>query len=603
MMRWDAMVRCSRELLAACLLAAVVLFGQGAQAQTVFGDSFEERVTGPNTDVEAARFLDQATFGGRLQDIAHLRQIGYQAWLDEQFAAAISLEKPYLDWVANVVGDGVYQQARQEVWFIHSAQLHDPSSPLLTHNDQLRQRVAFALSEIMVVSDKNAALLFQPWALADYYDTLAVNAFGNFRTLLEDVTLHPAMGKFLSMLGNRKNDAALNIRPDENYAREILQLFSIGLHQLNADGTPVLVGGNPVPTYSQDQVRGFAHVFTGWNFINCTVGDYADCAPGNPYEEEWTTPMQPVEAFHDNTTNKQLLVYPGVSLPGGLLTAGGNATQEMDAALDNIFNHPNVGPFISRQLIQRLVTSNPTSAYVARVAAVFNNNGQGVRGDLRATVRAILLDTEARNGHITSPSTFGKLREPLTKLVRLWRVAPGVSVNGRVFRWSHIDDEFGQVPLSAPSVFNFFKPNFAQPGEIRDAGLVSPEFQIATDTQLVSAPNELATRIFLFYVGSRYSYAWEDNAPVPEETLMDYTALRTLSTDPAALVDHLNLVMMSGSMSTYMRDLLIERLNGPLPDSLPGEEPGLTPAQRQSLFRVQQALYLIVNSPEFNIQK
>jgi uncharacterized protein (DUF1800 family) len=302
------------------------------------------------------------------------------------------------------------------------------------------------------------------------------------------------MGKYLSMLGNRKTDTALNIRPDENYAREIMQLFSIGLVMLNLDGTPALQNGQPVPTYGQNQVRGFAHVFTGWNFSGCTVANYADCEPGNAYEAPWTSPMAAVEAFHDTTTNKQLLVYPGALPANGLLVAGGNATAELDVAINNIFNHPNVGPFVSKHLILRLITSNPSPGYVARVAAVFNDNGQGVRGDLKAVVRAVLLDTEARSGHLSNP-TFGKLREPITKLVKLWRNTSARSVNGRVFRYSHIRDEFAQFPLSAPSVFNFFKPNFAQPGEIRSAGLVSPEFQIATDTTLVSAPNHLGWRI------------------------------------------------------------------------------------------------------------
>ncbi len=572
-----------------------LLWSSGVHAQVLFADGFEDV-----NEKSAARFLDQASFGGRLQDIALVRQLGFSGWLDQQFNAAISLQEPYLDWLqAN--SQGVYQAQRQEAWFIHSAQLADPSNPLLTHDDQLRQRVSFALSEILVTSDKNAALLFQPWALADYYDTMARHAFGNYRTLLEQVTLHPAMGRYLSMLGNRKSDPVLNIRPDENYAREILQLFSIGLVQLNLDGTPVLVGGQPVPTYTQAQVRGFAHVFTGWNFSGCTLASYADCGPSNPYEAPWTTPMAAVEGMHDTTTDKQLLIYPGVSLPGGVLVAGGNARQELTAALDNVFNHPNVGPFLARQLIQRLVTSNPSPAYVQRVASAFNNNGQGVRGDMKAVIRSILLDTEARNIPSASASTYGKLREPLLKLVRLWRVARGRSINGRVFRYSHIRDQFGQLPLSAPSVFNFFKPNFAQAGEIRAAGLVSPEFQIATDTQLVTAPNELGWRIFLFYVGSRYSVVWENNAPVPEETLMDYTALKTLAANPAALVDHLNLVMMSGQMSDFMRNILLTRLNGPLPDVIPGQPSGAPPDQ--ALFRVQQALYLIVNSPEFNVQK
>ncbi|MCI1710904.1 MAG: DUF1800 domain-containing protein [Chiayiivirga sp.] len=587
-------------LLSGALWATTASAGGGLGQ--IFADSFETPPPVETPDQQAARLLDQATYGGRAQDIARLRQLGTEAWLQEQFAAPASLQLPYLQWVGQT--EGVYQQARLEAYFIHAAQLADPSNAALTHNDQLRQRVAFALSQLMVVSDKNATLLFQPFALGDYYDTLARHAFGNYRDLLEAVTLHPAMGKYLSMLGNRKTDAALNIRPDENYAREIMQLFSIGLVMLEPDGRvrdgdAGTAGVQPIPTYNQNVVRGFAHVFTGWNFAGCTEQEFRDdnCEPGNNYESPWFSPMQAVEALHDNTTSKQLLTYPGVSLPGGVLSPGGNAQQELDAALDNIFHHPNVGPFVAKHLIQRLVTSNPTPAYVQRVAGVFGNNGQGVRGDLRAVVRAVLLDDEARNGHLASPATFGKLRDPITKLVRLWRVAPGRSINGRVFQYSHPEDEFAQLPLSAPSVFNFFKPDFAQPGEIRDSGLVSPEFQIHTDTQLVSAPNYLGWRVFLFWDGTNYSVADAD-----EETLMDYAALRTLAADPAALVDHLDLVMMSGQMSDYMRDLLIDRLNGPLPDQIPGLTGGTT-EQRRSLFRVQQALYLIVNSPEFSVQR
>lgn len=594
------MNRTTRHVAMRCLRPMLVLIVSAwiniASAQTVlFQDGFEE-----SSDAVAARFLDQATFGARPEDIARVRQLGMASWLDEQFEAPVSLQKPYLDWVSNVLQQGVYQQARQEAWFIHAAQLADPSNPLLTHNDQLRQRVAFALSELMVVSDKNASLLFQPWALADYYDTLAIHAFGNYRTLLEKVTLHPAMGRYLSMMGNRKSDPVLNIRPDENYAREIMQLFSIGLVLLNNDGTPMLQGGQPIPSYGQEQVRGFAHVFTGWNFAGCSVANYQNCEPGNPYNAPWFTPMAAVEAMHDSTTTKQLLVYPQAQPANGVLAPGGTAQQELAVALDNIFRHPNVGPFVAKHLILRLITSNPTPAYVERIATVFNNNGQGVRGDLKAVVRAILLDPEARSGHQSVPN-FGKLREPITKLVRLWRITNARSINGRVFRYSHIRDQFGQFPLSAPSVFNFFKPNFAQPGEIRNAGLVSPEFQIATDTQLVSAPNELGWRIFLFYVGSRYSVVWENNAPVPEETLMDYSQLKTLATNPPALIDHLNLLLMSGQMSNSMRALLINRLNGTPPDQIPGQASGAPPDV--ALWRVQQALYLIVNSPEFNIQK
>lgn len=571
----------------AWLLCWVLGSAAPLSAQTIFADGFELTVAGPFNDIEAARFLDQATFGARPQDIARLRLLGYEAWLDEQFNAAISLQVPHLDWISGLPPgqSGVYRSQRVEAWLTHAAQLADPSNPLLTHNDQLRQRVSFALSELMVASDSNAALLFQQWGLASYHDLLAQHAFGNYRALLEDVTRHPAMGTFLNMLGNRKPDPVLNIRPDENYAREVLQLFSIGLDQLNPDGTPVLVNGQPVPTYNQATVRGFAHVFTGWNWTGCTAPDYNNCGPSNPDDPEWRQLMQAVEAFHDNTSNKQLLSYPGVSLPAGVLVAGGNAQQELSAAMDNIFQHPNVGPFVARHLIQRLVTSNPTPAYVQRVAAAFNNNGSGVRGDLKATVKAVLLDVEARFGHQLSPSTFGKLREPIFKLVQVWRLTTPRSVNGRINLITAPSEQLGQSPLSAPSVFNFFKPDYAQPGEIRNAGLVSPEFQIATDTLLVSAPNDWGWRIFYFYVGSPYSYAQD-----PDQMLMDYAELSGLAANPSALVERINLALLSGGMSNFMKQVLITRLS-----ALPMSDGGLK--------RVQHALFLTLISPEYSIQK
>lgn len=569
------------------LLCGLLWMTSSLHAQTIFVDGFENNLGGPFNDIDAARFLDQATFGPRPQDIARLRQLGYTAWLVEQFNAAISLETPHLDWIRTRPAgqNGVYRQARLEAWLTHAAQLADPSNPLLTHNDQLRQRVAFALSELMVVSDSNAALLFQQWGLANYNDLLAQNAFGNYRTLLEGVTKHPAMGTFLNMLGNRKPNATLNIRPDENYAREVLQLFSIGLNQLNLDGTEVLVGGQPVPTYNQNVVRGFAHVFTGWNWPGCSVADYDDCAPGNPYDPEWVQPMQAVEGLHDTTTNKQLLNYVGVALPAGLLVSGGNAQQEMTAALDNVFFHPNVGPFVAHHLIQRLVTSNPTPAYVQRVATMFNNNGSGVRGDLKAVVKAVLMDAEARFGQQSAPATFGKMREPLLKLVQVWRLTTPRSVNGRINLHAAPHEQYGQSPLSAPSVFNFFKPDYAQPGEIRNAGLVSPEFQIATDTLLVSGPNDYGWRIFYFYVGSPYSYAQD-----PDQMLMDYAELRGLAANPAQLVERINLALLAGRMSEFMKQVLITRLN-----ALPMTDAGL--------LRVQHALYLTLISPEYSIQK
>lgn len=580
--------RCAVRVLCGGVLAAAAAT---ALAQTashspdqMWRHGFEGPAAGPFSDAEAARFLNQATYGATVEDIAHLRQIGYDAWFTEQFAAAPSYQQPFLDWVPG----GVYQQQRLEAWLINSIGLYDPSNPPLQHRDQLRQRMALALSEIFVVSDQNAGLLLQAWSTASFYDMLARNAFGSYRTLLEDVTLHPAMGVYLSMVGNRKPDATLNIRPDENYAREILQLFSIGLKQLDLDGTPLLNAGQPIPTYNQNTVRGFAHVFTGWNFNDCSTAEYPDCVGDyhNPDSASVREPMLAFEAYHDNTSTKQLLIYDGVVPAGGLL-APGTAQAEMAAALDNIARHPNVGPFIAKQLIQRLVTSNPSPAYVRRVATVFNDNGSGVRGDLKAVTKAILLDNEARFGHWGgNADRFGKLREPMLKLVQLWRITAPRSGNGRINLSIDPAEWYGQAPLRSPSVFNFFRPTFQQPGEIRDLGLFSPEFQIATDTMLVATPNDLDWRIFYFYIGSTYSYALE-----PDALLMDYGAtLNPLAAQPEHLVDRLNLLLMSGQMSPFMRQVLLTRLNA-LPNANGGRD------------RVQHALYLVLNSPEYAIQK
>jgi uncharacterized protein (DUF1800 family) len=571
-------------LLASAPLAAQTLSHRPDQ---MMRHGFEAVSAGPFTDAEAARFLTQATYGPTLADIQHLRAVGYNTWFNEQFAATQSNEEPYLDWVASLpTNNNVYQQQRVEAWFINSASLFDPSNPPRVHDDQLRQRVALALSEIFVVSDKNAALTFQTWALTSYYDMLARNAFGSYRTLLQDVTLHPAMGVYLSMYGNRKPDLALNIRPDENYAREILQLFSVGLNRLNLDGSLQLSGGQPVPTYTQTVVRGFAHVFTGWHLSQCELNEYPDCSNGwfDADAAAWRTPMVSFESYHDNTTDKQLLNYPGVALPNGVLVHGGTAPQELTAALDNVFNHPNVAPFIAKQLIQRLVTSNPSPGYVSRIATVFNNNGSGARGDLRAVVKAILLDTEARYGHLGNDQ-FGKMREPMLKLVQLFRVVPTASATGRINLYADPSEHYGQFALRSPSVFNFFRPNFQQPGEIRNLGLVSPEFQIATDSLIVSAPNHLFLRLFYIYQGSDHWIA-ED----PESPLLNFTALGALAATPATLIDRLNLLLMSGQMSPFMRDRVLTRITA-LPNTNGGRE------------RVQHALWLILTSPEYSIQK
>ncbi|MGI9172471.1 MAG: DUF1800 domain-containing protein, partial [Chthoniobacterales bacterium] len=439
----------------------------------------------------------------------------------------------------------------------------------VTAPDQLRQRVAFALSEIFVVSDRSGDLANEPFGLASYYDLLLNDSFGNFRQLLEDVTLSPVMGVYLNMLLNDKPDPVTGTQPNENYAREVMQLFTVGLNKLNPDGTLLLDSqNNPIATYDQNVVIGLAHVFTGWGFTP---------ASGNPqfqfYPMNYRAPMRPFPEHHD-TGQKRVL--DNVVLPAGQTQA-----QDLRDTLDILFNHPNAGPFICRQLIQRLVTSNPSPAYVYRVARVFSDNGQGVRGDLKAVVRAILLDYEARNQTAPTASTFGHEREPVVRYVNLLRTFHASAPDG-VYDFVYPMDSLGQLPLDSPTVFNFFEPNFVQPGAIALAGLVSPEFQITGDTTVVTSINYLRTLIYQNANPTQVSLNW-----TPSEL--------ALANTPASLVDMLNTRLMSGQLPTAQRDIIVTRLNS-IPVNPSDPNAGL-------LSRARAAAYLIIASPQFNIAR
>ena len=543
--------------------------------------------TGPRSDAEAARFLAQATFGPTLADIAHLRQVGYEAWLDEQFKTPRSYELPYLDALSAEEAYELGQRARMEAWFLHALGGPDPFVPAIVHRDQLRQRLAFALSEIFVVSDQPDALGGQFYGMASYYDVLVRNSFGNYRQLLEEVTLHPVMGTYLSMRGNQKPDPARNIRPDENFAREVLQLFSVGLVRLNPNGSPMLDGqGHTIPTYDQFTVQGFAHVFTGWTFDSCAASDdFEGCYAWDSADPDWRAPMAYKASFHAADDSKQLLDYPQVALPGGMLAAGGNAPNDLKAALDNIFNHPNVGPFIARQLIQRLVSSNPSPAYVARVASAFEHSRRrghplDTRGDLKAVVKAILLDPEARIA-ARQPPNFGKVREPMLRLTHIWRALDARTQTGRMSEW-YADYYLGQAPLRAPSVFNFFSPSYRPTGELSDLGLAAPELQLATDFRLPLTNDALGDEVYWYYLG---------NPQVgPDDISVDLARDGPLGANPGALLDRYNTLFMSGQMSSNMRQILLAHLNS-MPNGNGGRD------------RVQEALYLITNSPEYTVQK
>ncbi len=462
---------------------------------------------------DAARLLQQATFGATLPEINRVQGLGVNGWLNEQFALPATSYTAYAESViqenkngargCNDMNGGGCPWAANTPGFYKQA---------FEGRDQLRQRVVNALLQTVVVSIGNNRVLDAGTGVANYMDMLSTHAFGNFRTLLRDVTLHPTMGIYLDMLGSTQDN------PNENYARELLQLFSIGTVMLNADGTPQSSGGQLVPTYSEAMVQGFAKAFTGWHFANQPEA----AEPWRFYYpvEKWTTPMTPwvgrrcsqdgrvpddpagtpnnqrcytycnvtidrcsIPPPH-NTTSKSLLQYPGA--PYSTLPAGQTAQLDIENAIDNIFNHPNVGPFIGRQLIQRLVTSNPTPAYVGRVTAAFNNNGSNVRGDMKAVIRAILTDSEARDNTVAANNIYGKLREPVIKFIHLHRAFGGVASGGFYEVWDTADsDTLGQSALKAPSVFNYYSPEFEPAGAMATVFLQGPEFEI-TSTSTVA---------------------------------------------------------------------------------------------------------------------
>jgi len=370
----------------------------------------------------------------------------------------------------------------------------------MTSPDLLRQRIAFALSEIFVISRRVEFISDDTRGVANYYDLLLTHAFGNFRDLLLDVTLHPAMGAYLSHLGNRKADLSKNRYPDENYAREVMQLFSIGLFELNQDGTQKLdENGEPIPTYTNANITEFAKIFTGLTIEPHPqfLADLAEEGEEFVYNEEYYLdplgilykPMIAFEQEHDSG--------PKTLLNGTVVPAGQGTMADIEAAIDNLFNHPNVGPFIGLRLIQRLVKSNPSPAYVSRVAGTFNDNGQGVRGDMQAVIQAILLDEEARDTSYLNDPTHGMLREPLVRYISLCRTFNATNSSGEyTYVPDHFSQEMLQYVVDSPSVFNFFLPNYQPIGPIAEADLVAPEFQITTSYTAVSAANLFDGAIF-----------------------------------------------------------------------------------------------------------
>ncbi|HEY1399570.1 DUF1800 domain-containing protein [Roseateles sp.] len=506
----------------------------------------------PN-DAQAARFLAQAGFAASEADIATLKSVGYNAWLDLQFLAPRT--ESHWDWV---VRNGYTIEANK--YFYYNGFYNSVWRKFISSPDQLRQRMVLALSEIFVVSALGFDFPWRTMTMTAYADLLEENAFGTFRGLLEAVTLSPAMGAYLAMRGSKKEDGK-GRQPDENFAREVMQLFTIGLVKLNLDGTVQTSGGRPVETYDQTVVTQMARAFTGWDF---------DTA-GNSGSPEYGVMRRPMvhNASNFSTGAKTVL--------GATIAAGVDGPTALRQALDTLANHPNVGPFFGRQLIQRFVCSNPSPAYVQRVAQVFNDNGQGVRGDLKAVLRAVLLDPEARltEGGATNS---GKLREPVLRFVQVARNV-GLTSAGQwsIFETTDAENRLGQSPFFSPSVFNFFRPGYVPPSSsMTAAGVTAPEFQLV---------NEVTVTGYLNFMQKLLTDGQGD-------AKADFSADVALAADARAMVARQALLLGGGGVSDATQQRIATAV---------GTIAATTDAGR--LNRARAGWMLLLACPEYQVQK
>ncbi|HEY9102962.1 DUF1800 domain-containing protein [Chitinimonas sp.] len=514
------------------------------------------------SEPDALRLLEQSSFGPTDASLAAVKQLGIAGFVEDQFAQPATGYQgfAFLDANSNVgcptgsasncFRDNYTPFYLQQRFFQNT----------INGKDQLRQRVAFALSQILVISGRDIG---QPYAMAAYQNILLNQAFGNFRDILYEVTLSPAMGDYLDMVNNDKPNPARGTEPNENYGREVMQLFSIGVWKLNPDGSQQLDGkGKPIPSYDQDVVEGFAHAFTGWTY-----------PPRPGVNGKWTNPRNyegRMVAFADHHDVAAKTLLDGRQLP-----AGQGAEKDLSDAIDSLFNHPNVGPFIGRQLIQQLVTSNPSPAYVSRVSAAFNNNGQGVRGDMKAVLRAILLDSEAR-GDRHDEVSYGKLREPALFAVNLLRSVGGSS-DGVYLRAQSAT--MAQDVYSPPSVFNYYPPDYPLP----ESSLQAPPFGIYDATTAFARAN------FVNAVLAQNGIAADASVPGAVGTRIDWAPWLALGGDSNKLLDRINLLLFHGALRDDVRAGIKQGV-----DSV---------AATDSYGRARAALYLALTSPQFLVQR
>ncbi len=577
----DAPIRPAAAALAAAALLAACGGGGSPSSNPV--------LSRPASDEEAARFLLQAQFSASDADIAALRSKAYAPWLDEQFNAP-----------ADVTGFA-WLNARGYDAIDNATRYYDSSYPgdymiwnqLMTSADAVRKRAALALSEFFVVSLTGLDFSWRSHALAAWWDVLAANAFGNFRKLLEDVTLNAAMGVYLNTKGNMKENLATGRAPDENFGREVMQLFTLGLYQLNLDGSEKrALDGVKLETYTQSDISNIARIFTGWNFDQTQNVSTLEPVQGRNIPNTVFTrlPMRLNPANHSTLAATFL---------GSTVPANTDGAAALKIALDTLFNHPNVGPFFGKQMIQRLVTSNPSPAYVARVASAFNNNGAGLRGDLKAVFSAVLLDEEARGAAGLSQSGFGKLREPMLRLVQWGRSFGITSARGswKIGDLSNPATQLGQSPMRSPSVFNFFRPGYVPPSTALSATqTTAPEFQLVNESSVGGYLNYMQGVIRNgIFVNAPDLPNNASNAANGFDIVAAYNAELTLAGDALALLKRLNLLLCAGQLSADNQTLMVNALNATAITASSSDS-----ARRD---RVAAAVLLVMASADYLIQK
>lgn len=548
--------------------------GVGSASSSASSSSSSGSVSSVSTSTSmgqtaAARLLAQGTFGATLDLVNSTAQESYAQWFTAQVQATPSLTLP------TIINAPVTQNPSWQPAWVNNVVLGP---------DQLRQRVAFALSEILVISDQGGQLGGYNQMLAYYYDTLVQDAFANYRQILLDVTLNPAMGVFLSLMRSDKPNTTTGVHADQNYAREVMQLFTIGLWMLNPDGSQQTdSSGNPIPTFTENDILNVSNALTGWSSAPTT--HTGDAAWADDLNE--TEPMVAYEDHHDEDAKTAL----GVNFP-----AGNTAEQDLTLLLNTLFNHPNVGPFIGKQLIERLVTSNPSPAYVERVANVFNNDGTGTRGNMLAVVEAILTDPEAVTASTSSGA--GKLREPLLRMTNLWRAFDAYNSGYQNVTEDNFSQtasyDFSQYPLDSPSVFNFFQPTYSPPGPVEAAGLVAPEFEITNEATLVNTNNFLQQHAYQDVDENGSLHDGPDGdypSLVNANTVMLHTAEweAIAASSPTTMVQDMNLVLMADQMPTAMQQTLINYAS-----AIPATD---------AYSRVIETLGLLIQSPQYSIQR